>query len=257
MLPYLLWGWAFLAVGMLALWTVQLRTRNATSVDLAWAAGLDLLVVGYAATYPSYPARRSLVCLLGGLWAMRLAFHLYHDRVRGKPEDGRYRTLRDGWGPRAPFRFFLLYQGEALVAALFSVPLLAAMRGSGVDRWCLAGIALWAVAVGGETLADRQLARWRADPANHGKTCRTGLWRYSRHPNYFFEWLHWFTYVLIGRGAPLTWLGPALMLLFLIGLTGIPPAEAQALKSRGDDYRAYQRETSAFIPWPPRRPREA
>jgi len=174
MLPYLLWGWAFLAAGMAVLWLVQLRTRNATSVDLAWSAGLDLLVVGYAATYPSFPARRALVCLLGGLWAMRLAFHLYNDRVRGKPEDGRYRALREAWGAGAPFKFFLFYQGQALVAALFSVPMLAAMRGPGLDAWCWAGVAVWAVAVGGESRADRQLARWRGDPANRGKTCRSG-----------------------------------------------------------------------------------
>jgi len=253
MLPYLLWGWAFLAVGMTVLWAVQLRTQNATSVDLAWSAGLDLLVVGYAAAYPSFPARRSLVCLLGGLWAMRLAFHLYHDRVRGKPEDGRYRAMREAWGPRAPVNFFLFYQGQALVAALFSVPMLAAMRGSGLDRWCWAGVAVWALAVAGESIADRQLASWRADPAHRGRTCRSGLWRYSRHPNYFFEWVHWFTYVLIGHGALLTWIGPALMLVFLFRLTGIPHTEAQALKSRGDDYRAYQRETSVFVPWFPRR----
>jgi steroid 5-alpha reductase family enzyme len=105
----------------------------------------------------------------------------------------------------------------------------------------------------GETSADRQLSRFRANPANRGRTCREGLWRYSRHPNYFFEWTHWFSYLVIGHGIWPTWIGPAAMLLFLFRLTGIPFTEQQAIKSRGDDYRAYQRETSVFFPWFPKR----
>jgi steroid 5-alpha reductase family enzyme len=112
---------------------------------------------------------------------------------------------------------------------------------------------LWAGAVLGETVADRQLAGFRADPANRGAVCRRGLWRLSRHPNYFFEWVQWWAYVLIGRGAPLTLIGPAAMLVFLFRVTGIPYTERQALRSRGEAYREYQRATSAFVPWPPRR----
>ena len=117
------------------------------------------------------------------------------------------------------------------------------------------GVAIWAIGVAGEAVADAQLARFRADPGHRGRTCRAGLWRYSRHPNYFFEWLTWWAYVAIAWGAPHGWValfGPAVMLLFLFKVTGIPYTEAQALRSRGDDYRAYQRTTSAFVPWFPR-----
>jgi steroid 5-alpha reductase family enzyme len=246
-------GWAALAILMALLWLRQLQTRNATSVDAAWSAGMGVLAAGYALLSAGDPARRWLTGGLAIIWAARLAWHLISDRVLGRPEDGRYRALREHWGARASFRFFFFYQGQAIVATIFSVPILAAMRGGPLDGWAVAGAVVWLVAVGGEATADHQLARFRADPANRGKTCRAGLWRVSRHPNYFFEWTHWFCYVLIGHGAWLTWLGPALMLLFLFRLTGIPYTERQSLRSRGDDYRAYQRETSVFFPWFPKR----
>ena len=96
---------------------------------------------------------------------------------------------------------------------------------------------------------------FKADPANKGKTMRYGLWRYSRHPNYFFQWLTWVAYALIALAAPYGWIGlvsPLLILYLILFVTGVKPAEEQALKSRGDDFRRYQRETSVFIPWPPR-----
>jgi steroid 5-alpha reductase family enzyme len=249
----LLFGWGALAAAMALLWLRQLWTSNATSVDAAWSAGMGLLAAGYALLSSGDPGRRFLTGGLAVVWAARLAWHLISDRVLGRPEDGRYRAMREHWGPRAPLYFFLFYQGQAIVATLFSVPILAAMRSGPLDAWATAGTCLWLGAVGGETAADHQLARFRSDPGNKGRTCRAGLWRFSRHPNYFFEWIHWFSYVLIGHGTWLTWLGPALMLLFLYRLTGIPYTEQQSLRSRGDDYRAYQRETSAFFPWFPTR----
>jgi steroid 5-alpha reductase family enzyme len=242
------------ALLMLALWARQLRTKDATAVDLGWT----LLVVGFAltlaATTAGDPWRRALVGGLAAGWGLRLGWHLLRDRVlSGRGEDGRYRALRERWGPAAPRNFLVLHLGQVIVAVLFALPLRAAMGGGRPDGWVLAGVLLWAASVAGEAVADRQLAAFRADPAQRGRVCRAGLWRYSRHPNYFFEWLHWWAYVLIGRGAALTLLGPAAMLLFLSRVTGIPYTERQALASRGEAYRAYQRTTSAFIPWPPKR----
>jgi steroid 5-alpha reductase family enzyme len=190
---------------------------------------------------------------LAAAWALRLAVYLLRDRVlAGRGEDGRYRALREYWGGRAEQNFLWLYLGQAVVATLFLVPIAAAMRGGRLDGWTGAGVIVWLMAVIGESLADRQLARFRADPANRGAVCRAGLWQYSRHPNYFFEWVHWWAYVLIGHAAPLTLLGPVAMLLFLFRITGIPFTERQAVRSRGDAYRAYQRTTSVFVPWPRR-----
>jgi steroid 5-alpha reductase family enzyme len=163
--------------------------------------------------------------------------------------------LRERW-QGSPARFFLFFQLQALVVALFAVPFFAAASQPDLDaRWIAAAAACWLLSLGGETLADRQLARFRADPANRGRTCRDGLWGWSRHPNYFFEWLHWFAYVLLAAGGPLagwSWIGPIVMLLFLYRVSGIPWTEAQALRSRGEDYRRYQRQVSAFLPLPPR-----
>jgi steroid 5-alpha reductase family enzyme len=191
-------------------------------------------------------------------WSLRLASYILTNRVLGGPEDGRYQTLRSKWGERAQSRFFLFFQAQGLVDMVFSIPFLVAMSNprTGLGIWGVAGVLIWLVAVMGEALADRQLAVFRADPINLGKVCRVGLWRASRHPNYFFEWLHWWSYVLLAIGSPwwaLTLVGPALILFFLFKVTGIPATEAQALASRGEDYRDYQRTTSVFVPWPPRR----
>jgi steroid 5-alpha reductase family enzyme len=195
---------------------------------------------------------------MGAIWGGRLAWHLARRIRRDGHEDGRYRDLRARWGASAQRNFFVFFQVQATWSVLFSLPLLVAMR---ADRAALGwpeliGAAIWAIGVIGEGVADAQLARFRARPEHRGRTCRDGLWRYSRHPNYFFEWITWWGYVAIAWGAPTGWLallGPVLMLLFLYKVTGIPYTEAQALRSRGDDYRDYQRTTSAFFPWFPRK----
>ncbi|MDH3583973.1 MAG: DUF1295 domain-containing protein, partial [Phycisphaerae bacterium] len=197
-----------------------------------------------------------LVAVLAGIWAVRLGLYLL-SRVVRLPEDGRYRRLRESWGDRVQGFFFGFFQVQAAWCVLFALPMLIAARNrAAAPAWYdFAGVAVWLASVVGASVADRQLARFRSDPSNRGKVCQVGLWHYSRHPNYFFEWLQWWAWVLIGWHAPLGWLtllGPAIMLLFLLKITGIPPTEAQAIASRGDAYRQYQRTTSAFFPWPPK-----
>lgn len=252
------YGWLLMAGTMALLWLVQKIRQDASLVDVAWSTGLGMLAIFYALTASGYPPRRFLVAGVAGLWAFRLATYLFFNRILGKPEDGRYQTLRRQWGARAQPYFFLFFQAQALLDVIFSLPFLVVVSNPRPEFswWEGAGVLAWLLAVAGESLADRQLARFRADRRNHGKTCRLGLWRYSRHPNYFFEWLHWWSYVLMAVGAPYWWLtliGPALMLYLLFKVTGIPATEAQALASRGDDYRAYQRATSAFVPWFPKK----
>lgn len=251
-------GWLLAAVVMLLLWLVQTRTRNAGVVDVGWAAVTGGLAIWYAWLGEGTAERRWLCGMIGGFWGARLAWHLLRDRVWGRPEEGRYVTLRRKWSPHADRSFFLFFQAQAFVAVLLSLPFaLACSAAAGFPRaadW--AALTLAAIGVAGETLADRQLLSFKCDPAHRGLTCRAGLWRYSRHPNYFFEWIIWCGFGLLGLTAPHGWLGllaPLVMLGSILFVTGIPPTEAQALATRGEDYRRYQRTTSPFVPWFPRR----
>ncbi|MFC5435623.1 DUF1295 domain-containing protein [Rhodanobacter umsongensis] len=246
--------WLLAAVTMCLGWQWQRQRSNAGIVDVLWAAGVGGGAVLLAAFGSGATAPRVILAMLGGLWGTRLAVHLWR-RVHGEPEDGRYRHLRAHWSG-SQLRFFLFFQFQAVLIVLFSLPFLAvASNPRGPDAWTLSGLAIWLLSVLGEAIADHQLACFRADPAHRGHTCRDGLWRYSRHPNYFFEWIHWFAYVCLAIGSPiarLAWAGPLVMYVFLRWISGIPYTETQALRSRGD-YRAYQRSTSMLIPWFPQR----
>jgi steroid 5-alpha reductase family enzyme len=141
----------------------------------------------------------------------------------------------------------------------FSIPfaLIALDPDDGLEALGWIGIAVWAIGNAGTIVADRQLARWRANPANVGKTARSGLWGWSRHPNYFFELVNWCGVALVATAAPsgwIAWIVPAGLLFLLFRVTGIPATERQALRSRAD-YAEYQRTTSVFVPLPPRRVR--
>lgn len=250
-------AWLLSAAIMLILWIVQKVKRDAGVVDVGWCGGIGVVVLWYASHVEGFAPRLVLVSLLACAWAFRLAYYLLVDRIlHSRGEDGRYRHLRAYWGARADAWWLLFFESQTLLVVLFSVPFLVLLRNPkpSFDAWEIAGVALWLASLAGEMNADRTLARFRAVALNHGKTCREGLWRYSRHPNYFFEWLHWWSYVLMAVSAPYGWLtlvGPLVMLVFLFKVTGIPYTEAQALRTRGDDYRSYQRTTSAFVPWFP------
>lgn len=247
-------GWLLVALVMAVLWNFQRTRTNAGVVDVAWSLATGVLGVWFAVGADGDPARRGIVAGMAGIWSGRLGVYLWR-RVAREAEDGRYRDLRGRWGSDAQRKLFWFFQVQAVWAVMFAVPMLAAARNphppGGLDA---IGVGFWMVALAGESIADRQLARFRRDPGTRGQVCREGLWRYSRHPNYFFEWLHWWAYVFLGIGSTLWWIPPigvAVMLLFLTKVTGIPPTEAQALRSRGQAYREYQRTTSAFFPWPP------
>ena len=239
---------------MSVLWAIGRRIDNWSIVDPGWASCLVLLAWLFAALSDGAPLRRVALASAVTLWGGRHAWLLLAHRVFGHPEEGRYVKLRERWGPGA---FFLFFQAQALLAVLLSGPflLVCGHAGAGPLPFEVAALVLFPLALAGEAKADADLARWKRDPGHRGTTCRAGLWAWSRHPNYFFEWLVWCAFALAALAAPGGWwapYAPLLMLVLLLFVTGIPPSEKQALRTRGDDYRAYQRSTSAFVPWPPK-----
>jgi len=248
-------GLGFASGLMLVLWLVQRRTGNAGIVDVAWAGTIGLLAVFYAA-WPAGPGwLRAVVAGMFVIWSLRLTTYLFR-RVVGEPEEGRYQRLRSEWGENANRRFFWFYQAQAAAAWCFALPAMVISRSQPPATWLvILAIVLWATGIVGVALADRQLAKFKQAPTSRGTTCRRGLWRYSRHPNYFFEWIHWCSYIPLSLGSSYWWISllvAAALLYTILFITGIPPTEAQALKSRGEDYRRYQKNTNAFVPWFPK-----
>jgi steroid 5-alpha reductase family enzyme len=255
----LLEAWAVCAIVQACLWLIAQRTKNAAIVDVGWAGTFTLVVLLYAATATAPSMVWLPLAVLVVAWSVRLTAYLLSRGAATGPEEGRYVDLRARWGAAASRRFFVFFQAQALLTALLSsafvTPFVAHEWSGGVLRPL--GLAIGAIGVLGETVADAQLARWKKEPANRGRVCDVGLWGYSRHPNYFFEWCVWIGYAVFGLAfgaAGLSALvGQAIILASILGVTGIPPTEQQALRSKGEAYRDYQRRVSKLIPWPPKR----
>ena len=258
---------AVAAVGLMAFaWIVAERTGKSGWIDAIWSLGTGALGVA-AALVPINAAgaptlRQWLVAALAAAWSLRLGLHIVARTLKGG-DDPRYAALREGWGADARRRLFWFAQAQGGAALLLTlcVGLAARNPANALRLLDVLGFALIVLALAGEGIADRQLGRYRAEPGGRG-VCDAGLWSYSRHPNYFFEWLGWLGFALVaihpGGGYPLGWLafvGPATMYGLLVHVSGIPPLEAHMLRSRGEVFRAYQRRVSAFWPWPPLQPK--
>ncbi|MCK0208521.1 DUF1295 domain-containing protein [Starkeya koreensis] len=251
-----------LALAMAAAWVAAERSGNHGWIDTIWsfATGLAGVAGALAPLGESWAARQTLVAGLAALWSLRLGTHILRRTLKGG-DDPRYAALHREWGANASRRLFLFLQIQALAGLVLALAVMAAAHMPGPFwRWSDGlGVLLALVAVAGEGVADRQLARFRADPANRGCICDAGLWGLSRHPNYFFEWLGWLAYPAIGidlSGAypwgAVSLLAPLLIYVLLVHASGIPPTEAHMLRTRGDAFRAYQRRVNAFWPGPSR-----
>jgi steroid 5-alpha reductase family enzyme len=244
------------AVGMmLVVWFAALRWKNLGIVDIAWSLGFLPVAVLFALAAHGDPMRRGLIAAMAGIWSLRLASHISVRVFKHHPqEDVRYAKLRADWGTRLKSKTLLFFQFQAAILAalstVFLVPCLNPRAGITPLEWT--GAAIWLVALAGESLADSQLNNFKSIAENKGRICQVGLWNYSRHPNYFFEWLVWvgfFVFAWDSPGGCYTVLCPGLMLFFLLRVTGIPLTEELSVQSKGDAYREYQRTTSAFVPW--------
>ena len=253
-----------LCVAMAGAWALARARGNGGWADVVWAFATGAAGLAYALTPigDGRPGPRAwLAALLIGGWSLRLGLHLLARTAGAAHEDARYAEFRRAWGGAFQPRMFVFLQIQALASAALALAMLAAARNPApFPAWSdLAGLALLAAAIAGEGLADAQLARYKADPAHRGGVCETGLWAWSRHPNYFFEWLGWLAYAAVAIGPAGAWpwgwialIGPALMFVLLRFVSGVPPTEAAMARSRGPDFARYQARVSAFFPLPPR-----
>lgn len=253
-----------LSVVMTGAWLIALRSGQSGWVDAIWSfatggAGVAMALVPIGG-WEQPTSRQLIVAALAAIWALRLGSHIVGRTIKGG-DDPRYAQLRRDWGRDFGRRLFWFLQIQAASALLLvlTIAIAAHNPAPGLRLGDVLGMAILAVAIGGEAIADHQLTRFRAEHASKGRICDVGLWGYSRHPNYFFEWLGWLAYAAIAidlTGAyPWGWIalcGPAFMYWLLVHVSGVPPLEAHMLRSRGDAFRDYQRRVNAFWPGPPR-----
>jgi len=251
-----------LSVLMALAWLVQQRTGNSGWVDTIWTFSVGLVGVG-GALWPvmgaAPNARQWLVAALVAIWSLRLGSHIAL-RTAHISDDPRYAAYATQWGADAPRKMFFFLQNQALgsIPLAFAIFVAARFPSDALRLQDFAGVLILALGIVGEGLADAQLKRFRGNPANKGRVCDAGFWRWSRHPNYFFQWLGWLAYLVIALSPFYPWSlatlpAPLFMYWILVHVTGIPPLEEQMLLSRGERYRDYQARTSAFFPWPPRK----
>jgi len=257
MLTAFLIGFAVLIVTFAIVWMIGCRVKNYGFVDATWSYGITLVAPVYAILGTGYLPRRLILTTIGVVWSLRLGTHILVRLLRHHPEeDHRYQSLRQEW--KSPVQFLVFFEMQALTVAVLSLPfLLAAFDPRPYFTIVeILGYAVAVLALLGEALADHQIKIFASNPANKGKVCQTGLWRYSRHPNYFFEALVWWGFFLAALSSPWGWVTiicPLMMLWFLLKVTGIPLTEKHSVERKGQAYRDYQKTTSAFIPWFPKK----
>jgi steroid 5-alpha reductase family enzyme len=248
---------ALAALAMSATWVVSVRLRDAGIVDILWGATGALIAVGAFLLSDGALPRKVLVTSMTVIWGCRLALHVGM-RGRGKGEDFRYAAMRAERPHTFPLRsLFTVFLFQALLIWIVCLPTqMAQVPPVPTDlNWLdYLGLAVWILGFWVETTADRQLRDFLADPANRGKVMDRGLWRYSRHPNYFGDSMIWWGIFLVAAATGAWWtiVSPILMTVFLMRISGVPLLE-KALADRREGYREYMERTSSFFPWPPKK----
>ena len=245
---------------MMVAWAIAINPGRSGWTDAIWsfATGVAAFVVSLYPFNETASPRATVVALLVAVWSLRLGLHISARNTKNA-DDPRYAELRLAWGRNFQARLFLFLQIQAAAGLLLVVSVMAAAHNpSFFPAWSdYFGAGLLAVGIVGESIADRQLTRFRRPGQNRGKVCTKGLWGLSRHPNYFFEWVGWVSYAVIALGPDFDFaerwyglVGPVLMYVLLVHVSGIPPLEAHMVRSRGDAFRKVQDQVSAFWPIP-------
>ncbi len=255
---FLLLGAVTIASFFFLIWLIHLPLKNAAVVDVGWGLGFILLCFLYITLGGNgFNLRNTIMLSLVGLWGSRIVVFLIGRILHENKEDARYRKFRDEWGKDAWWRFLPLFESQALLQLLISFGFIfvAINPTPGISIFEIVGAIVFLGSLLGESIADHQLQTFKRNPANKGKICEAGLWRYSRHPNYFFEWMIWVGLFIYFLGSPCGWAGalaPGVMYWLMMYVSGVPLAEEQSLKNRGEAYRQYQQVTSVFFPMPPK-----
>lgn len=251
-----------LVVLFLATWWLSVKLHNYSFVDVTWSLAFTPVAIWLAFTGVGWPTRRFAIAALVSAWSLRLGIHLWRRVASHHPkEDVRYAVLREKWQANPPRAFFWFFQAQSVLVWLLMLPvyLITQQTSTTVHPMEWIGLSVWALALIGEGIADAQLAHFKRTNTDSLGICKVGLWRYSRHPNYFFQSLLWWGLFLMALPATWGWtaiIAPLAMLHFLLNVTGIPLTEKLSLQKRGDAFRDYQRTTSAFVPWFPKAPRD-
>lgn len=250
------WNLITIVVWMSGLWVIYLTTRNAGIVDIGWALGFALVMMVSSIVGHGHWIPITILSLLVYAWAFRLGFHLLI-RYLTTEEDPRYTKIKENWGEDSRgFKMLGMFLFQGLLIVLLSIPIyiVCAAEPQPWHRVQTLALLVWLAGFAGETAADRQLDEFKRNPLHAGQVCDIGLWRYSRHPNYFFEWVIWISFALFASPFPgglFAWISPIAMYFLLNYVSGIPLAEAQSLRSKEGAYKQYQQKTSAFVPWLP------
>ncbi len=236
-----------------AAWALCVKIKNFSPVDAFWAYCIGLTAIFFllAETPGTQPVIAAILIIA---WSVRLGFHLSRRIVKHHPtEDSRYVKLREVWSSKVNSMFLLFFLGQALSVFLLALPfyLIAADPNPAYDLFPILGTVIACIGLIGETISDQQMSAFKASNPDPKSICQAGLWKYSRHPNYFFESIIWIGFFVFALGSPWGWTAiyaPAIITYLLLKVTGIPPTEASALQRKGEAYREYQRTTSPFIP---------
>lgn len=245
-----------IAASMALLWLISVAARDASVIDIFWGIGFALIAWLPLALGAAPTLRKGLVGLLATVWGLRLAAHLAWRNV-GRGEDFRYRAMRRHHGRLFPLAsLYLVFGLQGALMWVISLPIQAVQSAAAappLGRWDAVGVTLWVLGFALESVADQQLARFRSDPANAGKVLDRGLWRYTRHPNYFGDAVVWWGLFGFAAAVGAWWtaVGPLLMTVLLLRVSGVPLLE-RTLRETKRGYAEYTSRTSAFLPWPPR-----